>query len=130
MKTILKLRLSAQDAHYGGGLVDGAKALALFGDAATELLIRHDGDEGLFRAYEQVEFLAPLYAGDFVEVHAEIIQTGKTSRKMAFACYKIISPEPDAGASAARLLAEPLLCVKAVGTCVVPLDKQRGKGNG
>ena len=41
-------------------LVDGARMLALFGDVATELLIRHDGDEGLFRAYDAVEFLAPV----------------------------------------------------------------------
>ena len=64
----LRLRMSQQDAHYGGGLVDGARVLALFGDAATELLIRHDGDEGLFRAYDKGDFLAPGYAGDFLEV--------------------------------------------------------------
>lgn len=125
MKTVLKLRLSTQDAHYGGNLVDGAKALALFGDVATELLIRHDGDEGLFRAYEQVDFLAPLYAGDFIEIHGEIVKAGKTSRKMEFACYKVISPRFDISPSAADALAEPLLCVKAVGTCVVPLNCQR-----
>ncbi|NLW20548.1 MAG: 3-aminobutyryl-CoA ammonia lyase [Clostridiales bacterium] len=127
MKTTLKLRLSAQDAHYGGGLVDGARVLALFGDAATELLIRHDGDEGLFRAYEQVDFLAPLYAGDFIEVHAEIIKAGKTSRQMSFACYKVISPQPEIGPSAAQVLAEPVLCASALGTCVVPLALQRNK---
>lgn len=65
MKTMLRLRMSSQDAHYGGKLVDGARILALFGDVATELLIRRDGDEGLFRAYDSVEFLAPVYAGDF-----------------------------------------------------------------
>ena len=76
MKVTLRLRLSAHDAHYGGGLVDGARVLGLFGDLATELLIRQDGDEGLFRAYESVEFLAPLHAGDFIEVQGEIVSSG------------------------------------------------------
>lgn len=67
LKVTHRLRLSQQDAHYGGNLVDGAKILALFGDVATELLISFDGDEGLFRAYEKVDFLAPLFAGDFIE---------------------------------------------------------------
>ncbi|HAQ56332.1 MAG TPA: 3-aminobutyryl-CoA ammonia lyase [Acholeplasmatales bacterium] len=125
MKTILRLRLSQADAHYGGNLVDGAKALALFGDAATELLIRHDGDEGLFRAYESVEFLAPMHAGDFLEVTAELILVGNTSRKMTFECKKIIAARPDLSPSAADVLPEAVLCVVAVGTCVVPKDCQR-----
>lgn len=125
MKTTLRMRLSQQDAHYGGNLVDGAKALALFGDAATELLIRHDGDEGLFRAYESVEFLAPLRAGDFVEVTAEIVAVGNTSRKMVFSLHKVVAARPDLSASAADALAEPILCVTAIGTCVVPKDCQR-----
>ena len=112
-------------AHYGGGLVDGAKVLGLFGDVATELLIRHDGDEGLFRAYESVEFLAPLHAGDFVEVEGEIVSVGRTSRKMRFEARKYIAPRPDLGDSAADLLDAPVLVCRAVGTCVTPSDKQR-----
>jgi 3-aminobutyryl-CoA ammonia-lyase len=119
--------LPAHDAHYGGGLVDGARVLGLFGDVATELLIRHDGDEGLFRAYESVEFLAPLRAGDFVEVEGEIVSTGKTSRKMKFEARKYISPRPEVSDSAADLLAEPVVVCRAVGTCVTPAEKQRRK---
>ena len=63
----LRVRMSAKDAHYGGNLVDGAHMLHLFGDIATEMLIRCDGDEGLFCAYDNVEFLAPVYAGDYIE---------------------------------------------------------------
>ena len=124
-KVILRLRLSAHDAHYGGGLVDGARVLGLFGDVATELLIRHDGDEGLFRAYDSVEFLAPLHAGDFVEVEGEIVSTGKTSRKMKFEARKYISPRPDISDSAADLLAQPVVVCRAVGTCVTPAARQR-----
>ncbi len=119
------LRLSQQDAHYGGQLVDGARVLALFGDLATELLIRHDGDEGLFRAYESVEFLAPLYAGDFIEVTATISHVGRTSRKMTFVCKKIIQSRPDLSESAAEVLSEHIVTTTAQGTCIVPLDKQR-----
>jgi len=64
----LRLRMSSRDAHYAGNLVDGARILNLFGDLATELTIRYDGDEGLLRAYDQVEFLAPVHSGDFIEV--------------------------------------------------------------
>ncbi|TMA74837.1 MAG: 3-aminobutyryl-CoA ammonia lyase [Deltaproteobacteria bacterium] len=127
MKVTLRVRLSAHDAHYGGGLVDGARVLGLFGDAGTELLIRNDGDEGLFRAYESVEFLAPLHAGDFVEVDAELVSVGKTSRKVRFEARKYISPRPDVSDSAADLLQEPVVVCRAVGTCVIPAAKQRRK---
>src|ERR1035438_3456837 len=90
----VRLRMSAHDAHYGGNLVDGARMLALFGDVATELLIRRDGDEGLFRAYESVEFLAPVFAGDYIEVEGEIVKIGKTSRTMEFEARKVIQPKP------------------------------------
>ncbi len=125
---VLRQRLSQVDAHYGGDLVDGARILGLFGDAATALLIGHDGDEGLFRAYEAVEFLAPVYAGDFIEVRAEITEVGKTSRRMNFAAYKIISPTKNAAhPSAADWLKDPLPVVTARGTCVVPAACQRIK---
>jgi 3-aminobutyryl-CoA ammonia-lyase len=126
-KVIHKLRLGQHDAHYGGNLVDGAKIVALFGDVATELLIIHDGDEGLFRAYESIDFLAPLYAGDFIEVAGEIIKVGTTSRKMKFECYKIISARPDINPSAADVLDEKVLTTKAIGTCIVLKDKMRIK---
>jgi 3-aminobutyryl-CoA ammonia-lyase len=127
VKVTLRLRLSAHDAHYGGGLVDGARVLGLFGDVATELLIRQDGDEGLFRAYESVEFLAPLRAGDFVEVEGEIVSSGKSSRKMRFEARKYISPRPDVSDSAADLLSAPVVVCRATGTCVTPAAKQRRK---
>jgi len=125
MKVILRQRLSQADAHYGGDLVDGARLLALFGDVATELLIRSDGDEGLFRAYDAVEFLAPVHAGDFVEAEGELTATGATSRKMTFVARVVIRPRPDLSDSAAEVLAEPVVVCRASGTCVVPKDKQR-----
>lgn len=125
MKTLLRLRMGSHDAHYGGNLVDGARMLALFGDVATDLCIQHDGDEGLFRAYDSVEFLAPVYAGDFIEAWGEIVQVGNTSRKMKFEARKVIRPRFDVSESAADLLAEPVVVCRASGTCVVPKDKQR-----
>ena len=119
-KVIYKARMSQADAHYGGGLVDGARMMQLFGEAATELLIRMDGDEGLFRAYETVEFLAPVYAGDFIEVEASLLKQGNTSRKIAFSAFKIIEGSKDPkNPTRAKLLGQPLLVAKAVGTCVV-----------
>ena len=124
-KSLIRLRVSARDAHYGGGLVDGSKMLELFGDVATELLIRHDGDEGLFRAYESIEFLAPVYAGDYIEASGEITEVGNTSRKMSFVAKKVIVPRKDINDSACDALGEPIIVCKARGTCVVPKDKQR-----
>lgn len=125
MKVTLRCRMSQADAHYGGALVDGARVLALFGDAATEICVRHDGDEGLFRAYEQVEMLAPTFAGDFVEVEAELVSVGNTSRKLRFEARKVIRPRPDVSDSAAEALAEPVVICRATGTVVVPKEKQR-----
>jgi 3-aminobutyryl-CoA ammonia-lyase len=127
MKVTIRLRMSQADAHYGGNLVDGARLLALLGDVATELLVRHDGDEGLFRAYDAVEFLAPVFAGDFVEASGEIVRAGDTSRAMRFEVRKVIRPRPDLSASAAEVLAEPQVVCRASGTCVVPKEKQRGR---
>lgn len=122
---LIRLRMSSADAHYGGNLVDGAKMLQLFGDVATELLIRRDGDEGLFVAYDSIEFLAPVFAGDFIEARGRITAEGKSSRKMSFEAHKVIAPRPDLSDSAADLLPEPVLVCRASGTCVTPKDKQR-----
>ncbi len=122
---LIRVRMSQADAHYGGNLVDGARVLQLFGDVATELLVRHDGDEGLFRAYDSVEFLAPVRAGDTVEATGEITRVGETSRAMRFEARKVIAPRPDLSDSAAEVLAEPVVVCRASGTCVVPRDKQR-----
>lgn len=127
MQSIIRLRMSLQDAHYGGNLVDGARILQLFGDVATELLIRNDGDEGLFKAYDSIEFMAPVYAGDFIEATGEIVSTGKSSRKMVFEARKVIIPRTDINDSAAEFLEEPIVVCRASGTCVVPVNKQRNK---
>ena len=124
-KVMIRVRLSAHQAHYGGGLVDGAYCMQLFGDVATELLIRNDGDEGLFRAYDNVEFLAPLYAGDYIEVTGWIKEKGNTSRKMNFEAHKVIMAMPNINDSAADVLKEKILVAKASGTCIVPKEKQR-----
>jgi len=126
-KAKIRLRMSTQDAHYAGDLVDGAKMLNLFGDVATELLIRYDGDEGLFRAYSSVEFLAPVRAGDYIEAVGKIVKAGTSSREMEFEAWKVIAPAPEQGETAAQVLEEPILVCKARGICVTPVEKQRIK---
>src|SRR5699024_4516383 len=124
-KVTIRLRMSATDAHYGGNLVDGARMLGLFGDVATELLIRNDGDEGLFVAYDKVEFKSPVYAGDFIEAVGEIVEAGNSSRKMKFEARKVIATRTDISDSACDVLEEPVVVAIAEGTCVVPKGKQR-----
>ncbi len=123
--SLIRLRMSAHDAHYGGDLVDGARMLALFGDVATELLIRMDGDEGLFVAYDSVEFLAPVYAGDYIEARGRIVHVGTSSRKMEFEARKVIAARTDISPSAADALTEPTIVCRASGTCVTPKANKR-----
>jgi 3-aminobutyryl-CoA ammonia-lyase len=107
-------------AHYAGNLVDGAYALGLFGDVATELCIRTDGDEGLFAGYSEVRFTAPIRAGDVVEVTGSVTRVGNRSRTIEFSCAVVCRGRPDKGASAAEVLDPPVVAVVATGTVVVP----------
>lgn len=125
ISTMVRVRMSAHDAHYGGQLVNGAHMLSLFGDVATELAIIHDGDEGLLVSYENVEFLAPLYAGDYIEAHGRITKIGRTSRRMEFEARKVIAARPDISDSAADVLEAPVIVGRAVGTTVVKAERQR-----
>lgn len=125
-----RLRLSQADVHYGGNLVAGGRLMELFGDVATELCIRSDGDEGLFAGYSSVDFLAPLYAGDFIQVEGEVAKKGSSSRRMEFRVLRYARQRPDVSDSAADALEEPELVARATGTCVVKQDRQRKVGEG
>jgi 3-aminobutyryl-CoA ammonia-lyase len=107
-------------AHYAGNLVDGAYALGLFGDVATELCIRTDGDEGLFASYSDIQFRAPIRAGDVLEIEARVTRMGTRSRTLEFECRVVCRGRPDRSESAAEVLAEPIIAVTATGTVVVP----------
>lgn len=107
-------------AHYAGNLVDGAYALGLFGDVATEVCIRTDGDEGLFASYSDVQFKAPMKAGDVLEVTATVTRVGTRSRTIDFTARVVCRGRPDKGESAAEVLAVPVVAVTATGTVVVP----------
>tara|TARA_B100000929_G_scaffold193830_1_gene153695 strand:- start:43 stop:441 length:399 start_codon:yes stop_codon:yes gene_type:complete len=126
LETELRLRVSSKNVHYAGGLVDGAYILNLFGDVATELTIRIDGDEGLLRAYDNIEFLLPIYAGDFLLIKGKIVKIGNTSRKILFEAYKTIESVKNAkNNSSCKILEPPILVAKASGTSVVLKEKQK-----
>jgi 3-aminobutyryl-CoA ammonia-lyase len=108
------------DAHYGGGLVDGAYVLGLFGDVATEACVRADGDEGLFASYSDVQFRAPVLAGDVIEVSCTVTAAGRRSRRMSFRALVVCRADPSRGPSAAVALDPPVVAVTAAGTVVVP----------
>jgi len=122
----LRVRVSEKDVHYAGGLVNGAWVLGLFGDVGTEIAIRFDGDEGLLRAYTNVDLLAPIHAGDFIEVSGKIVKVGNTSRTMEYAAKRYIAPAniPELP-SAADVLSEPEVVARATMVGVTPKECQR-----
>jgi 3-aminobutyryl-CoA ammonia-lyase len=109
-------------AHYAGDLVDGAYVLGLFGDVATEMCIRTDGDEGLFASYSDVQFRAPVRAGDVVEVEATLTRAGTRSRTLELVARVVCRADerPGAAESAAVVLDPPVVATTATGTVVVP----------
>ncbi|MEO8556375.1 MAG: hotdog fold domain-containing protein [Actinomycetota bacterium] len=107
-------------AHYAGNLVDGAYSLAAFGDVATEMCIRTDGDEGLFASYSDVQFMAPVRAGDCIEIAAHLVRVGSRSREMTFELRIIARGNPGRGESGADLLDIPVIATSARGVVVVP----------
>ena len=125
LESVIRVRMSTADGHYAGGLVDAARIVHLMGDAVTEILIRHDGDEGLSRVMNS-EFLAPVRSGDYLEIRAKLVSVGKSSRTIECTAHKLIELV-DPNDSAARVLAEPLLVARMTDIAVVPLDKQRDR---
>jgi 3-aminobutyryl-CoA ammonia-lyase len=123
-EAFLRIRVGSEDAHYGT-IAAGAYVMKLFGDLATEITVRRDGDEGLLRAYEQIEFLAPVRPGDFLECRAKVVREGATSRTFEAEAWKVIQTRQDVGESAADVLDEPILVAKATGTTVVQQHLQR-----
>lgn len=121
----LRIRIGQEEAHYGGNLVEGARILKLFGDIITEIAIITDGDEGLFVGYDKIEFLAPVHAGDFIEATGTLTRIGNTSRTVAFEARKVIASRYDLGPSAADILDEPIVVVRATGTTVIPKEQSR-----
>lgn len=110
-------------AHYGGNLVDGAYGLGLFGDVATEMCVRTDGDEGLFASYSDVQFVAPVRGGDIVEASAVLARVGTRSRTLDFTLRVVGRGRPDLGESAARMLDEPVVATTARGVVIVPMRR-------
>src|SRR2546428_8081618 len=135
IEAYLRVRVGSEDAHYGT-IAAGAFVMQLFGDLATEVTVRRDGDEGLLRAYESVEFLAPVRPGDFLECRARLLKEGRTSRTFEAQAWKVITTRRDLGESAADVLDEPVLVARAVGSTVVQSHLQRktaadaGEGSG
>ena len=129
IEAFLRLRVGSEDAHYGT-IAAGAFVMQLFGDLATEITVRRDGDEGLLRAYESVEFLSPVRPGDFLECRARLVREGRTSRTFEAEAWKVITTRQDVGESAADVLEDRVLVARAVGTTVVTADLQRGEARG
>lgn len=122
----LRVRIGQEEAHYGGNLVEGARILKLFGDIITEIAIKTDGSEGLFVGYSTIEFLAPVYAGDFIEATGTVVRMGKTSRTVEFEARKVIASRYGIAPDAADVLDEPIVVVRATGTTVIPVENSRG----
>ncbi|MBA7693178.1 3-aminobutyryl-CoA ammonia lyase [subsurface metagenome] len=129
-EVMLRVRVSEKDVHYAGGLVNGAWVLGLFGDVGTEISIRYDGDEGLLAAYKEIQLLAPIHAGDFIEAVGKIVKVGNTSRTIELEARRyIVSASTPEQPSAADVLPEPislrLSIYLSIYTSDTPCDKHR-----
>ena len=125
-KVTLRVRVSEKDVHYAGGLVNGAWVLGLFGDVGTEISIRYDGDEGLLAAYNSIELLAPIHAGDFIEASGWIVKAGNTSRIQDFEARRVIQVCNDpAQPSAADVFDQSVIVARAQMVGVTPKECQR-----
>lgn len=127
-KVILRVRMSQDEAHYAGDLVNGSHILDFWGDIGTEICIRNDGDESLFVGYSDVKFTAPVYAGDYMEYVGWLEERGSSSRTCHFEAWKVIelAKDDNLAISAANVLEKPILCAEATGTLVVKKEFQRG----
>ena len=143
-KVVHRLMMTGADGHYVNNLVNGSRILDFFGDVATELLVRADGDLSLFLGYSEVRFTAPIHVGDFMEYYGWIESIGKTSYTLKFEAYKVITMPDDfkqksyfldgidgnnllgLKQSAALVCDPPVLCGYATGTLIIPKDCQRG----
>lgn len=112
--------VSYADAHYGGNLAAGAYVLGLFGDVATEVCIHTDGDEGLLASYQEIQFKAPVRAGDVIEVTATVTRVGNRSRDLDLSAAIVCRAEPEKSESAASVLPEPVVAATARATVVIP----------
>ncbi|MET9914618.1 3-aminobutyryl-CoA ammonia lyase [Streptomyces sp. NPDC006476] len=122
---MLRVRIGAGEAHYGGDLVDGARMLRLFGDVVTEIAIRTDGDEGLLSHYTDVSFTAPVHAGDFIEVTGRMTEKSRLRRVVELEARKVIEARYEQGHTTAGVLDEPVVVCRALGVVVVPVHKAR-----
>ncbi len=120
LEVVHRRYVSHAHAHYAGDLVDGAYSLGLFGDVATEVCIRTDGDEGLFASYADVQFRAPVRAGDVLEVRARVVRVGRRSRELELTATVVCRGRSDLGDSRAEVLDPPVVATTARGTVVVP----------
>ena len=111
-----------------GGVVDAPFLLGLLLDAGTELCVRTDGDEGQLVGIAEMDFLFPVYAGDVVEARASMLRVGSTSRELGFE-VRVLCRSANGTANrggkrgrsetAAEVLEEPMVVVRARGTVVV-----------
>jgi 3-aminobutyryl-CoA ammonia-lyase len=121
--SVVELRV---DSHYTDRVVSLGTIVEMFGIAGTKLAYMIDGDGGLMRAFESVEFLAPVYHADYVRCTARLLEVGKTSRKRSYELHVTarthgIGPSPTSG----QILDPPILAARAIGYTVTPLDRQR-----
>lgn len=118
------VRMSSRDAHYGGGIVAGARILELFGDAATGLTAVADANEGLLQSWENVEFVQPVHPGDFIQVEAKVVKKTRMRRFIDVAAFRLVR-----GLSSADALVEkvepPERIASAKGVMVIPYSQAR-----
>ncbi|MEA2623394.1 MAG: 3-aminobutyryl-CoA ammonia-lyase [Chloroflexota bacterium] len=121
--------------QWGGGprgLVGGWWALKEVGWLASMVGIKLDGDTSLLAHYN-VDFLSPIFAGDWVRIKGEVSRIGNTARTVDFEVERYIDgshivfdtlPEEQYGGGAV-ILDPPVPALRGQFVIVVPKSRQR-----
>lgn len=73
------------------GFMGGWWAVRLAGEIVTQVGVRLDGDLSLLRRYEEIDFLAVVYAGEYLRFTGDLIRVGNTSRTIDIVGERVIA---------------------------------------
>lgn len=106
----IRYRMSSKDEFYGGGIVNGSRAITLMTDAAEKLVNKVFGNTGRCTGVESVRLYAPIHAGDYMEFIARVVEQKDNTVKIECRSFKIAGiPENPEFPSSIDILEDPTI---------------------